>query len=383
MAINPKNPSTLLFWNDLANDEELKSCSRAARGLWTTECLPKAAAQHGVVQIGMHPCIWNDDLPRLLANSGGGTADEVLELLTELVNSGAVSVDDAGRLYNRRMVRASGVSRVRSRAGKAGAEAANAKRQKSGKGVGKEGGKPGDKDAGKEPGKTEVGEAGLSDGKDTTNRAAGDDVSRQNSGKEPSKSDGTPTGKSSASSCFSLQASSPVTTTESLIEGPRVCTSTPAGSGADAPDTGDEAQPGLPLGTTRSREARIIAAWNAAADIVNEDLGHTEWARVMSATPTRKKLIKKLLAVHDIEAVDRALDNAMANPWARGEVGRTGSHENWRFNFDYFLRMDAFTRFLEAPKGSAPQRRPTPPTTGRMAALHTVRENLRRKETEA
>ncbi|KAF0102216.1 MAG: hypothetical protein FD144_2651 [Rhodospirillaceae bacterium] len=383
MAINPKNPSTLLFWNDLANDEELKSCSRAARGLWTTECLPKAAAQHGVVQIGMHPCVWNDDLPRLLANSGGGTAEEVLELLTELVNSGAVSVDDSGRLYNRRMVRASGLSKVRSEAGTRGAEAANAKRQKSGKGVGKESGKPVGKDAGKHSGKTDGGETGLSDGNETTNLTAGDNDGRQNSSNDAGKDDGKDDGKSPPSSCFSLQASSPVTTTESLIERSRVCTSTPAGGGADAPDADDEAQPGLPLGTSRSREARIIAAWNAAADIVNEDLGHTEWARVMSATPTRKKLIKKLLTVHDIEAVDRALDNAMANPWARGEVGRTGSHENWRFNFDYFLRMDAFTRFLEAPKGSAPQRRPTPPTTGRMAALHTVRENLRRKETEA
>ncbi len=382
MAINPKNPSTLLFWNDLANDEELKSCSRAARGLWTTECLPKAAAQHGVVQIGMHPCVWNDDLPRLLANSGGGTAEEVLELLTELVNSGAVSVDDAGRLYNRRMVRASGVSKARSEAGKAGAEAANAKRQKSGKGVGKEGGKPVGKDASKRSGKTDGAEAVLTDGNETTNPTAGDEAGRQNSGKEPGKSDGTPPGKSSPSSCFSLQASSPVTTTESLIERPRVGMSMPAGGGADAPDTGDDAQPGLPLGTSQSREARIIAAWNAAADIVNEDLGRTEWPRVMATTPTRKKLIKKLFAVHDIEAVDRALDNAMASPWARGEAGRSNGHENWKFNFDYFLRMEAFTRFLEAPKNGE-QRRPAPPKTGRMAALAAVRERLRRQENQA
>ena len=374
MAANPKNPSTLLFWNDLANDEELKSCSRAARGLWTTECLPKAAAQQGVVQIGMHPCVWDDDLPRLLANSGGGTAEEVLDLLTELVNSGAVSVDENGRLYNRRMVRANGVSKVRSEAGTRGAEVTNAKRQKSGKGVGKAGGK----DAGKQDGKTEDAERAPSVGNTKTISNDGDADSRQNSGNEVDKD----AGKSSPSSCFSLQASSPVTTTESLIERSRVCTSTPAGGGADAPDTDEKAQPGLPLGPSRSREARIIAAWNAAADIVNEDLGHTEWARVMSATPTRKKLIKKLLAVHDTEAVDRALDNAMADPWARGEVGRTGSHENWRFNFDYFLRLDAFTRFLEAPKGGVARRRPAPPTTGRMAALHTVRENLRRKETQ-
>lgn len=122
-----------------------------------------------------------------------------------------------------------------------------------------------------------------------------------------------------------------------------------------------------------------MSAWNAAADIVNEELGHIEWPRINGTTPKRKKLVQALLKVHSLDAIDVALDHAMSNPWARGETERTNGHADWRFNFDYFLRMDAFTRFLEQPRGPV-ARRPAVPTTGRMAALHNVRERLRAKE---
>ncbi|HQS15006.1 hypothetical protein [Reyranella sp.] len=153
-----------------------------------------------------------------------------------------------------------------------------------------------------------------------------------------------------------------------------------APAGADAPRESEGAEPGLPLEPSQTRESQVIDAWNAAADIVNEELGHTEWSRVIRPTPERKQLIKKLLKVHSIEDVDRALDHAMSDPWARGETQRSADHVSWRFNFDYFAKLEKFTRFLEAPKNGATQRRPPLPTTGRMAALAAVRERLRRKE---
>ena len=46
---NPKNPYTLLFWNDLENDERLGTCSLAAKGLWTCHLLPIAARSVAIV----------------------------------------------------------------------------------------------------------------------------------------------------------------------------------------------------------------------------------------------------------------------------------------------------------------------------------------------
>jgi hypothetical protein len=207
-----KNPATLVFWNDLANDDKLKTCSRSARGLWTTECLPKAAAsvEPGVIQIGLYPCVWNDDLPTLLANSGGGTREEVLALLTELVNSGAASVDGNGRIYNRRMVREEGIRRVRSEAGKRGADATNAGRQKSGKHPGKADGKP----PGKAGGKTEGHDLGSSRGNQREIRREGENGGRQN----PGKASGDPAGKTAPSSLLHTSDSGDLTTTESVAD---------------------------------------------------------------------------------------------------------------------------------------------------------------------
>lgn len=349
MPVNAKNPSSILYWNDLANDDLLKSCSRAARGLWTTECLPKAASMGGVVVVGNHPSIWDQDLPRLLANSGGGTAAEVLDLLTELVQSGAASVDDSGRIYNRRMARDQEISEVRSKVGKLGAAAKHAVWQKSGKGGGKQGGK------------TAEAESDASHGNHSENRGSSQSDPQQTSGKT------LPSSLTSLSSLTSKKVS--ITTNGTSIERPTTGMSAPAGGDAGASNRSAKVD----------REHRILSAWNAAADIVNEELGHTEWPRINGMTPKREKLIAALLKVHAIESVEVALDHAMSNPWARGETERTNGHADWRFNFDYFLRMDAFTRFLEQPRGPV-ARRPAVPTTGRMAALHNVRERLRAKE---
>lgn len=213
-----KNPSSLLFWNDLENDENLNACSWAARGLWACKLLPIASrsVHYGVVIIGEHPCRWDRDLPTLLAKASGVADPEAvkvvaatfLAMLTELVTSGAASVDNMGRIYNRRMVRDAKVSAERSRAGRQGALVTNASRQKSGKGVGKGGGKQVGKDhgneVGKPVGKTAATESALNADGIGTIRDEPPPDGRQNlgnaAGNEVGKPVGSTLGKSSASS---------------------------------------------------------------------------------------------------------------------------------------------------------------------------------------
>lgn len=241
-----KNPASLVYWNDLENDEKLRACSLAAKGLWACHLLPmaKRSTTPGVVVIGTHPSRWDQDLPELLARSVGGSAETIAPLLAELVQSGAASVDDCGRLFNRRMVRDAKTSAARSKAGKQGADATNRKRQTSrqnagkhlGNDTGKEPGKRVDNSAGKVVGKMAAAETPLNHGDATTIRDGGDTAVRQTAGNECDSSPGTgggnTIGKSSASSYFSpngdslrakpLQGLAPVETTPPVAtrEGP-------------------------------------------------------------------------------------------------------------------------------------------------------------------
>lgn len=127
-------------------------------------------------------------------------------------------------------------------------------------------------------------------------------------------------------------------------------------SGADAPspDTDDDEAmaPLLPL--DRSDEARIVVAWNAAADAVNADLGHAEWPTVRKLGPKRKAAVKRLLKTHTHADIERALQRAMSDPWARGEK-RSPGHADWQFNFDYFAKEHTVTSYLEKPDGERPR----------------------------
>lgn len=142
MTTTTKNPYATMFWNDLENDEKLKTCSLAAKGLWAVHMLPMAARapEPGVVMSGEHPCRWDDDLPIVLATAAGANATpEVLvvmatvfrDLIKELVTSGTASVDGQGRMYNRRMVREARMRAQKSAAGQAGMEARWGKRTNS------------------------------------------------------------------------------------------------------------------------------------------------------------------------------------------------------------------------------------------------------------
>jgi hypothetical protein len=216
-AKNAKNPHSLVFWNDLENDDKLNACGWAARGLWACKLLPIASRSvaYGVVIIGDHPCRWNADLPVLLARAAGAADPEAvkvvaatfLALLTELVTSGAASVDNMGRLFNRRMVREAKVSAERSRAGRQGALATNASRQTSrqtvGKGVGNGVGNDVGKDLGNAVGKTSATGSEVNADSTTTIPIKPPPDVRQNVGKEPDTVDGKSDGKSSPSSSFS------------------------------------------------------------------------------------------------------------------------------------------------------------------------------------
>lgn len=124
MAVT-KNPSTIIYWNDLENDEHLRTCSLAAKGLWDHHMLPIAARsdEPGVVLLGKHPSRMDGDLPALLARATGEAPDVIASLLRELVDSGAASIDGQGRVYNRRMVREEARRQQLAAAGRKGGKA--------------------------------------------------------------------------------------------------------------------------------------------------------------------------------------------------------------------------------------------------------------------
>jgi len=115
----------------------------------------------------------------------------------------------------------------------------------------------------------------------------------------------------------------------------------------------DELAPPLPL--DRSDEARIVVAWNAAADEVNADLDRTEWPKVQKLGAKRKTAVKRLLKAHTQVDIERALQRAMADPWARGQTKRQAEHADWHFNFDHFVKEQTVTRYLEKPDGERPR----------------------------
>jgi hypothetical protein len=144
-----KNPSATFYWKDWEEDPALRSCSLAAQGLWMRLlCVAARSPELGVVLIAGQDCrIAN--LPLALARVVGEVPEVLTRLIDELVGSGAASLDKAGRLYCRRMVRAAALSKKRARSGALGAAVTNGNvtringlpRQTSGENLSKAGGK--------------------------------------------------------------------------------------------------------------------------------------------------------------------------------------------------------------------------------------------------
>ena len=100
---------------------------------------------------------------------------------------------------------------------------------------------------------------------------------------------------------------------------------------------------------------RLMASWNAAAEIVNDERGHAEWPMVLKLNSERRRKIKNILKAYPVEEVERALHKATADKWARGETPRPAEHADWQFNFDHFIKEKTITRFVEKTDGQRPR----------------------------
>ena len=207
MRRNPDNPSTMFFWNDWDNEPGMKFCGLAAQGLWVKMLsLAARSREYGVVLIGDHPSL-REDLPSLLASScGGETVETIDKLIADLITFKVASVDDRGRVINRRMVAEAKLSAARSEAGRKGADVANLARQSSGKGVGKQVSKAG----GKQVGKTRSRKSPASAGQQRELSTEPPNPIRQN--------DGNGSGKTAPSSFFTLSSVSKDTGADAPID---------------------------------------------------------------------------------------------------------------------------------------------------------------------
>lgn len=187
MRRNADNPSTTFFWNDWDNEPGLKFCGLAAQGLWLKMLsLAARSREYGVVLVGDHPSL-RQDLPNLLAQACGEVPELIGQLIDKLVTFKVASVDDKGRLFNRRMVAEAKLSDARAQAGRKGAAVTNSERQTFGKGVGKQGSKRGGKAFGKLRGRRRAISADAID----TNRDGPLASDRQNPGNHAGKSSGS------------------------------------------------------------------------------------------------------------------------------------------------------------------------------------------------
>jgi hypothetical protein len=211
---NPDNPSTTFFWNDWDNEPGMKFCGLAAQGLWLKMLsLAARSREYGVVLLGDHPSS-REDLPALLAPSCGETPATIDKLIDDLITFKVASVDDHGRIFNRRMLVEAKLSAERSVAGRKGADVTNCKRQKFGKGVGKQVGKAG----GKRSGKTSGSGSPASSSQQREILGASDDDARQNGSNGACKS--------SPSSFFILSSVSKDTGADAPIDQSKVTFST-------------------------------------------------------------------------------------------------------------------------------------------------------------
>ena len=116
-----KNPSDTMFWNDWANDPNLRACSLAARGLWMEMlCIMARAIPYGELRIERKP-LSNDELARMV----GATPRAVEILLQELSEKNVYSLTRKQVIYNRRMKRSRNLSETRAKAGSKGGMVTN------------------------------------------------------------------------------------------------------------------------------------------------------------------------------------------------------------------------------------------------------------------
>ena len=110
-----------MFWNDWANDPNLRACSLAARGLWMEMlCIMARAMPYGELRMERKP-LSNDELARMV----GATPRAVEILLQELSEKSVYSLTRKQVIFNRRMKRSRNLSESRANAGRKGGMVTN------------------------------------------------------------------------------------------------------------------------------------------------------------------------------------------------------------------------------------------------------------------
>lgn len=325
MTSKAKNPSSILYWNDLENDAQLKTCSLAAKGLWDHHMLPIAArsAEPGVILLGNHPSRLDGDLPMLLARSVGESPETIAILLRELVDSGAASVDAAGRVYNRRMVREEGVRKARADAGRKGGTTPKTKKAKPEQTASGEPSNDGSK---------------IRNGQSTASGGETKIIPPKSTmvGKQTPKQDRS---KTEPSSDFMLQSSSDVTTTSSPEAAAPLAAAREAAAEDDlafppslkrAPDGPQAAM------IQRQLEDRAHALWLEFAS----KSGVARGAAFLNSA-IRPMLAARLAECGGIDGWQFALEQARL-----AEFLRKDGRWQWWFDLDWMLKPNNFSRLI-------------------------------------
>lgn len=336
---NPRNPSSTVFWNDLRGDAALRRCSLAARGLWAVHALPCAAESpaFGVLIVGSLPSRL-EDLGDLFALEVGKTPSETQALFNELVEKGAASVDDQGRVYCRRMVREEAKRQAKVEAGRSGGQASGEARRAK-----QTPSRTPSKRASTTPSKSEAPEMPFD--------ADGSSISGASREAEPKQYASTTPSKSEHSSFFILQTKKEdresLTVTESV----------------NSPD-------GECATRITDPELMVFEAWRLAA-------GKHGWAQPRHLAADRRKAIRGRIAdAGGVEGVLEALAAAERSRFLR--EGFPG------WSLDWFLKPKNFRKVVEGNysrdghNGSTGSK--APPTASRMTTTVDLIRHLQERE---
>jgi hypothetical protein len=113
-----KRPAFQFYPKDWRDEQSLRLCSMAARGLWIDlMCLMHASERYGHLEVAGKP-MTVEQIARLL----GEQSKDVKRWLAELVDNQVCSTTAEGVIYSRRMVRDEVVREKRAAGGEAGSE---------------------------------------------------------------------------------------------------------------------------------------------------------------------------------------------------------------------------------------------------------------------
>lgn len=330
---NRKNPSTLVFWNDLR--EALRRCSPDAKALWAVHMLPAAAesAEYGVVVIGKHSSR-REELGDLLCQEFGQSAKRTQAAVDELIAKGVAEVDDKGRVYSRRFVREEADRRAKAAAGKLGGQASGKARRAK---------QTPQQDVNKEASNTlNEGEAER-----TTSDVDGACILRASREAKAKQSASNTSSKGEHSSFFSLHASKE----EDISSDEEIA---PSGARASRRDSDQDAV------------QAVVDLWDQyAAEI-------PKWPRTRGMSASRRSAIRARLREHGLDGVRAALERAKASHFIR-QTGMRGWNLGWLMNPTNFIKV--IEGVYDGHEDSRPE------AVSRMEVSARVIDRLRQQET--